>query len=494
VPPELQEHVKIVEGGIRDAEESRTPGEWAVSVPASAGKVHTLTLEYAFALNGGQVPEPADPEVVRGRSQPSPSFPNSGLGTSGRSPSPFPVPLIKPVQATRGETRVRIWCDPGVQPGLAGGSWTELATEIVPEQDNLPVLVLGGNHDAKLLLRLTEPALAHRPAAVIERILVGARVQDGGAQTYRARFLLSKLSARHLDVELPVLLSRSEVDVRLDGKRVPVHFVENGKETDIGKLLRLSVEPSLYHAPALLDVSYQTDSSRMERNGPFHLTLQPPVLQHATLLGRVRWQIDLPAGWIAVAGRDSPSVEQRWGWSGWLLAPRPALNRTELEQWLSGTDTLASAEEGEPSLVCRQSIQGPLSLVQVPQRLWLLICSLTVLALGLGLWLAPLSRYFVWPCVAVIAIAVAAIGVASPSALPAIFYGSEPGLLVLLFAVASQWMLHERYRRQVVLMPGFTRLKTGSSIVRSGPRPRDPSTVDEPPKRPSSIVPGSSGQ
>jgi hypothetical protein len=93
-----------------------------------------------------------------------------------------------------------------------------------------------------------------------------------------------------------------------------------------------------------------------------------------------------------------------------------------------------------------------------------------------------------------IGITVAAVGVASPSALPTIFYGSEPGLLVLLLAVASQWMLHERYRRQVVLMPGFTRLKTGSSIVRSGLRPRDPSTVDEPPKRPSSIVPGSSGQ
>ena len=125
----------------------------------------------------------------------------------------------------------------------------------------------------------------------------------------------------------------------------------------------------------------------------------------------------------------------------------------------------------------------------------MLVCSLTLLALGLGLVLAPLSRALVWTCVAVLAVVVAAMGVVSPAALPAILYGCEPGAVVLILVVATQWMLHERYRRQVIFMPGFTRLKTGSSIVRtgSGARPRDPSTIDQPPKRPSSIVPENSG-
>src|SRR5207244_3843272 len=130
-----------------------------------------------------------------------------------------------------------------------------------------------------------------------------------------------------------------------------------------------------------------------------------------------------------------------------------------------------------------------------PQRAWLLVCSLTVLALGLGLWLVPVSRYVLWPSVVVIILVVAAVGVISPSALPALCYGSEPGVLVLILVVATQWMLHERYRRRVILMPGFKRLQTGSSIIRrsAGSRPRDPSTIDEPPKRPSSIVSENTG-
>src|SRR5262249_43485292 len=80
---------------------------------------------------------------------------------------------------------------------------------------------------------------------------------------------------------------------------------------------------------------------------------------------------------------------------------------------------------------------------------------------------------------------VTTIGVYSPAALPVIAYGCEPGALVLLVAVAAQWTLQRRYRRQVVLMPGFTRLKSGSSLIRSGSsnRPRDPSTIDEPRER-----------
>src|SRR5205814_1526973 len=117
--------------------------------------------------------------------------------------------------------------------------------------------------------------------------------------TYRVRFLLSKVSARQLDLELPVLLTSSDLDVRIDGKRVPSHFVdENSTEQEIGKVLRLQVEPDLYRKPILLEVSYQADSGRLAGNGWWQVTLRPPVLRNAILLGRARWQVDLPAGWI----------------------------------------------------------------------------------------------------------------------------------------------------------------------------------------------------
>jgi hypothetical protein len=45
------------------------------------------------------------------------------------------------------------------------------------------------------------------------------------------------------------------------------------------------------------------------------------------------------------------------------------------------------------------------------------------------------------------------------------------------------WVLQERYRRQLVFIPGFTRRQPGSSLLRtnsSARRPRDKSTVDAP--------------
>jgi hypothetical protein len=480
VPSSVQAHLKILEGGVRDTEDpvgARSPdraptgGEWAVSIPATAAKEHTLIVEYSFALPNGPG---QNPQV-----------------TNKDFPGPFTVPLVRAVQATRGETKVRIWCDPSKQPSLAGGSWTELPTEIVAERDSLPRLVVRSGPNSGLRLRLTERAITPLAAAVADRILVHATVREGGMQSYHVRFLLSKLSARHLDISLPILLSISNLDVRMDGKRIPVHFVdEGGREMEIGKVLRLRVEPDLYQKPVILEITYRADASLMEGNGLWQMSLRPPELRGTILLGRARWQVDLPAGWLPISPRGGSIAEQRWGWWGWLPAPRPALSSKELEQWLGGAERPASVEESLPSLVCWQSAPGPLILVYAPQRLWLLVCSSLVLAVGLGLVLAPVSRRILWACLVVIGAAVAALGVYAPAGLPAIAYGSEPGALVLLLAVAAQWIQHQRYRRQLIFMPGFTRLKAGSSLIRGGSNgPRDPSTIDGPPKRPSSNWP-----
>jgi hypothetical protein len=59
--------------------------------------------------------------------------------------------------------------------------------------------------------------------------------------------------------------------------------------------------------------------------------------------------------------------------------------------------------------------------------------------------------------------------------------------------LAVQWLMHQRYRRRVVFLPGFTRLK-GSTLIRGGGRPRgEPSTVDAAPPAPSSQKPQADG-
>jgi hypothetical protein len=175
-----------------------------------------------------------------------------------------------------------------------------------------------------------------------------------------------------------------------------------------------------------------------------------------------------------------------------LLAPVPAVSSAELEGWLLGADTASGAEDGEPALVGWQTALSPFALAHVAQQVWLLVCSLTLLAVGLVLFLTPLPRWLFWTFVALLGVGVSLLGLLAPAVLPALLYGCEPGAVVLLGVVSVQWMLHQRYRRQVIFMPGFSRVKSGSSLVRGGSSnrkrevAREPSTIDQPPERGSS--------
>jgi hypothetical protein len=204
-------------------------------------------------------------------------------------------------------------------------------------------------------------------------------------------------------------------------------------------------------------------------------------LRGDVFLGRVRWQVNLPGTRVALPPPGCAAAETHWVRRGWLLAPEPALTGGDLEQWLTGRETGAG---GSPaSLVFWAGTLEPVTVVHLPQQLWLLVCSAGLLILGLGLLAAPLSRLAFGVVAGLLGLGLVVAGLSWPAAFPVVLYGCEPGLVVLLLLLGVQWLLHRRYRRRVVFMPGFTRVKTGSSLVRggsSGQRPRETSTVDAP--------------
>lgn len=464
VPVTLADRLTVVEG-YRLTPSSKSV--WTITMPEPAEKEpgtrkeQIVTLEYSFAL-------PVADKDARSRR--------------------FLVPLVWADQATRGTTKVRVWTEPGSRPALVGGPWEELPIEVAPERtDRLPALVVRTQTlESPLTLSLTEAALAPLATIVVDRALLRARVDEAGFQTYRARFLIRKLITRTIDVELPAPPASLNLELALDGQRVDdIQVVDEN-----GRVVRLKVEPDLYQKPVVLDLHYHLVPGR-EASSKWLTTFQPPLLRGNVFLWRVRWQVDLPANELPLYPGDGITVEQRWGLRGWLPAPRAAVSTADLERWFhADLGTTPSEEEMEPavtpSLVGWQTSLKPLRLIHLPQQVWLVACSLLVVMVGLGLLYTPLSRGQFWLTVAALSLIVLAAGLWWPSVLPAFAYGGELGAAVLILVVVVQWMLQRRYRRQVVFMPGFTRLKPGSSLIRGGPGShrgrREPSTVDAPPQ------------
>ncbi|MCI0457882.1 MAG: hypothetical protein L0Z62_13020 [Gemmataceae bacterium] len=442
-----------------------------VTLAPGATAKEPLILDYDFRL-----PRPDRDGKDRGKKEAEAEVP------------PVEVPLAWPLEATRARTKVRLWTVPGILPALADAgpdelTWKERGTEVVPGKGLPARVLLGEGLNLPLLVRL-DPVAPSLAGVVIDRALVQVRVDEEGAEHYRARFLVTRVNANHLDVKLPAASSPLSLQIKLGGEPAAYRGVRDGT----GQVAHIPLDPGLFTRPVVLEVSYQLPRNQPESEELWQTVLHPPEIAGNVFLGRVRWQVTLPAHWIPVVMGADAHVEQEWGWQGWLPGPEPALSSDQLETWLTGRP---AADEGVvPSLVCSRTSLQPLRLLRPPQQLWFLVCSGVLLVVGLGLYFAPLSGYGFWFVVALLTVGVVAAGFLWPSVVPAVLYGCQPGAVVLVVLIGFQWMLQQRYRRQVVFLPGFKRVKAGSSLVRNATRPREPSTVDASPSNP----PAPSGQ
>jgi hypothetical protein len=457
-PDELLNLVRVEHGGEflpLTANPAKPGTAWAGPLTGTAGKKDTLTLLY------------------------SPRLPEKGHRIA--------LPLLWPAEATRVETKVRVWCDPGLQLSLLSKGWEEQPVEIVRDNPSLPTLVLRASRaDLPLGLGLTAPTGVPLATVVADRTYLQTAVSSDGYQRYHARLWLSRLNVRHLDVGLPAPPAVAKLEAYLGGKGLTWQPV-----ADSPSVARLPIEPERFSVPLLLELRYEIAPNQTEGNGPFGSTLFPPAFPEGVLSGPLRWAVTLPAGWVPLHVGGGYLTDQRWGWRGWLLAPRPVLSSAALEDWFQGGSVIPPDAEPEATLVCRGTALKPLGLLLVPQQqVWLLGCSLALLLVGLVLGVAPLPRGLFWPLLALLGAGLLLTAVLWPVTFRAFVFGCQPGVLVLLVVVLVQFTLHRRYRRQVVFLPGFRRRKSGSSLVRTGssPRLREPSTVDEPPKVESALA------
>ena len=389
----------------------------------------------------------------------------------------FAVPLLWPDNATRIDSKVRVWCDLGLIPALASpdgllDSWRDRGTEVVADRNSLPGLVLHASGPALPLTLRLEEGQANLPAVVFDRGLVQVSVREDGAQYYRARFLVRKLNADHLDIKFPgPAMNLPLLGIILDNEHIDNCAPLESDSTT----LRVPVKPSLYGQPVFLDVEYLIPASAVEGERLWQTQVHPPLVANAVFVAGVRWQFAFPPGVLPIGGWGAGQMDYHWQFHNWLLTPEPGATPEELERWTKGSDGARTL-----SLVIGRASLEPMRIWHFPRQIWLLVCSGVVLAVGLVLGLAS-SRIFFWLMVLLVIGIGIGVGLAWPALLPNVVYGGQPGLVVLVVILAIQWMLQERYRRQVVFMPGFTRLKSNSSLVRAGTgRPREPTTVDAP--------------
>src|SRR5207247_7442684 len=134
-------------------------------------------------------------------------------------------------------------------------------------------LVLQGGLDRSLALSLTQVPLPSTAAALIDRILLRVDISESGLQSYRSRFLVNQLNTRQLDVDLPIVLPRGNVEARLGSNVVSFQLIdETGRETDVARRLRLRLPTHLLQAPTVLEIKYEIDATRVGGNGPLQST------------------------------------------------------------------------------------------------------------------------------------------------------------------------------------------------------------------------------
>jgi hypothetical protein len=443
-------------------------------------------------------------------------------GADAAAARQLPVLLVRPDEVnsdrvTSMETVVRVFERPGVIAVPAGDRWEEIpgagiretdATEPLaelsvgepqgsriprrlPQQGAQPDKVLHSRGlDVPLALRLSEPGDTSLAAALVEAALVRVQVGDDGSQSYRISLRLARLRGPTLDLELPVssanlnnlriaLRSAEEAGSIAELRWEPVD--NTGSRLGSSKILRVDLDPYVIRKQAVLEIAFQFSGapSGTSRNS-WTTRLQPVTVRGDLGTCEVIWTISLPASWLPLLrGSGTGGIgdggdmgdDMGWGLRGFLLGPQSVRSRASLERWIQSdgplTD-LAPTNGGDPSLIIHGAGLEPVRVIHVPQQLWLLACSVALFAWVIGLWLAAKrGRAWFLAVLVPVLLAVAALAVFLPGLFAALVYGVQPGALVVGVLFLLQWAVQRRYRRQIVFMPGFQRMKPGSSLIRS---------------------------
>jgi hypothetical protein len=390
--------------------------------------------------------------------------------------TPIRIPLLWPDGTNRKDAKVRLWTEPSVFPRLEGigKTWIENDLEHVPGKQSFPALVATGQGvDLALAVRLEESDGGKLPALVAQRTLVQTHLGPDGGETVLLRFLVKRFGGNSIVLDLPVPRNQAQPAVKVNGKQIDLIETIDA----VRNRIRIPLAPQLYAMPAVFEIKYQAPAESLEGRRYWQTPIALPKFQGDVFCGLTRFDVGMPPGQVPLV-LGAADVDYRWALQGWLIGPEPSVTPADLDAWIGGGD----ASEGHlVNLAWWRSGLEPQRVFHFPRQTWLLLCSGVVLLLGLTLLLVRWPRWVLALLLIAVGAGVVAVGISHDYLLPAIFFGCQPALVVLAVIGAIRWLLYERYRRQLVFMPTFSRIPQGSTLVRGQMKPHGESTIDAPP-------------
>ena len=387
------------------------------------------------------------------------------------------VKSIWPANLSQKDVKVRVWSSTGITARLSEdlanrGMWKERSIEKVEGVDQFPLMVLQAvGSNLRLSLKIENAATTTPVAFLAERALIQVRVLSDGGQECRARYLIHRIHAPHVDIELPRF--RDQPTFTIGKKAINFQMI------DAGDRIRVKLYPELVALPAVLEIKYTIPAGALESNSFWRTTMHAPVFHSAVVIRQMRWQLTTTKPMIAASLERNAQAFVQWRWQSWLPTPESSVTSADWVSWLTAKDSSQTAEAVTFSFA--HNTTQPETVYHLSREGWLLGCSGILLIVTLGGFFSPLPRLMFWLLLLGLALAILTLGIFWPEVAP-IAFGSQPGVVLFVVFVGVHWLLQERYRRQLVFLPGFSRTKPGSTLVRANAakRPREASTVDAP--------------
>jgi hypothetical protein len=383
----------------------------------------------------------------------------SALPAEASSEGKLLLPLPQLVDVPISKRELRISSGPGFSVRLdsstANTSWQTIA---VPRAyDNGATLELTSARpqaDVPLVIRPVERG-GPQPASVdriwLETWLAGNVIQD------RAAFRFT-CSGPAVTVELPPQTRAQEVEALLDGRVADVSARDEGRLVVAVPIAEQSNDARLEPHTLELRCRRPSNSDVIDRE-----QLTPPQLVGTSPLSQTYWQLVLPADEQLIKSPAQLAPLEQWQWLGTFWGRRPTKSQTDLETWVGATSQLPPSNSQNEYLFGGFVPAASIEIVIVPRWLIVLAASGMVFVVGIGWMFVPRVRR-VWIGIA-LALVIAALAVAYPTAAALLGEASILGVLAVMIAASLRHQFSRPVSRQIVGV-GSTNLRVRTTTQR----------------------------